>query len=85
MRRLKPDSLNLSVNTVVGSVLGRCYLLSRLRQEIFDVENSFARQWFKQSPMRKRRKRMEQYTTQMDAARRGIVTKELEIVAKKSA
>ena len=26
---------------------------------------------------------MEQYTTQMDAARRGIVTKELEIVAKK--
>ena len=33
--------------------------------------------------MRKRRKRMEQYTTQMDAARRGIVTKELEIVAKK--
>lgn len=56
MRRLKPDSLNLSVNTVVGSVLGRCYLLSRLRQEIFDVENSFARQWFKQSPMRKRRK-----------------------------
>ena len=32
--------------------------------------------------MRKRRKRMEQYTTQMDAARRGIVTKELEIVAK---
>ena len=26
---------------------------------------------------------MEQYTTQMDAARKGIVTKELEIVAKK--
>lgn len=26
---------------------------------------------------------MEQYTTQMDAARRGIVTKELELVAKK--
>ena len=34
-------------------------------------------------PCEKGEKRMEQYTTQMDAARRGIVTKELEIVAKK--
>ena len=25
-------------------------------RRFFDVENSFARQWFKQSPMRKRRK-----------------------------
>ena len=37
----------------------------------------------KQSPCEKGENRMEQYTTQMDAARRGIVTKELEIVAKK--
>lgn len=35
VEKVKTDSLNLSVNTVVGSVLGRCYLLSRLRQEIF--------------------------------------------------
>ena len=34
-------------------------------------------------PCEKGEKRMEQYTTQMDAARRGIVTKELELVAKK--
>ena len=77
VEKVKPDSLNLSAKTVVGS-----------GNDITHWNDSpvFMTGFFYQSfgsALRRNEEIMQQYATQMEAARKGIVTEQLKKVAEK--
>lgn len=70
LRRLKPDPLNLLVNTGVGS----SFLVRHLSGVVFFAAKAISE---------RKEKDMRNYKTQMEAAKKGIITPEIEAVAKK--